>query len=147
MTISDSLRACAAEVRRGWTQGNLEDSAGRVCAVGAMYRVLKLDDAVWPIVWSPQARAVGAYLLRAIGRSDMAEIFQWNDAKSQTQETVALAFELGAILVEHDVEVMGRPGLDLEYQPGRGAYVLSEIGRSDVAEVQSDILEEMPTCQ
>ena len=104
MKISEQLLQCAAEVRRGWTQFALEDNSGNVCAYGAMNRVayggaMRLGDNI-------QRLGLVRYLQKALGQS-IPTIVDWNNAFTRTQENVAQAFELAAILAEQDEARIG----------------------------------------
>ena len=99
MKISEQLLQCAAEVRKGWCQNALIDNHGNVCAIGAMSRVL-CGQAEGNCNRLPLMR----YLWRSIGSDTTA---YWNNAPGQTQENVAQAFELAAILAEQDEARIG----------------------------------------
>ena len=100
MKVSEQLLQCAAEVRRGWAQGALEDINGGVCAHGAMNRVVSGDASVLMTGEElPKKMRLTEYLWKALGHYS---VVNWNNAPSQTQENVAQAFELAAILAEQD---------------------------------------------
>jgi len=118
-TISDQLRACAAEVRRGWTQHVLEDSDRRVSVIGAIHRVVTVEGELWPIYapcfWPLEIQKVAFYLATVIGHWQFG---RWNDALGQTQEAVASAFDHAAVLAAAKIRYRGFPYLGLtEYAP------------------------------
>ncbi len=88
-TTADLLRRAAWRIRQGWCQDRMADTAGNVCALGAIHEV------------ADQGRRfeLHAELLRTIG---FLHIDTWNDAPDQTQENVAQAFELAAITWEQE---------------------------------------------
>lgn len=99
MKISEQLLQCAAEVKRGWCQGALINSDGKVCALGAMGLVLFGDAKT-----EGSRLMLSEYMWRALCHYN---IVAWNNAPDQTQENVAQTFELAAILAEQDEARIG----------------------------------------
>ena len=97
MKISEQLLQCAIEVRRGWCQGRafIGDNG---CSIGIIYRV------GGPTTTYVTVGMLKGYLKTAINQSS---IVAWNDTCTQTQENVAQAFELAAILAEQDEARIG----------------------------------------
>lgn len=101
MTVPETLRAMAAQVRQGWCQGLIRDPEGRVCALGALLAVR--HDAPG----CQDEQAVIAALDRQISPFPPPDLWlvwdrvvQWNNAPGQTGENVAAAMELAAICEE-----------------------------------------------
>jgi hypothetical protein len=101
MLTSETLREAAKEIRAGCCQGVYEDDRGGVCANGALMRVID-----GKAEWSPSSdwlrfKAATTYVHLAL-QGDQRDLAFWNNAPDQTQENVALAFELAAVLAEQD---------------------------------------------
>jgi hypothetical protein len=106
MTTGEILRAAAARVRQGWTQGDYYDpSTDSVCAVGALCAVRGCD-----MTDSMEINlAVGAvhcsrahHLLMKVTNTVNRFVHIWNDMEGQTAENVAAAFERAAVLADQE---------------------------------------------
>lgn len=111
MTTAEILRAAATEVRKGWVQHYLIDYRNRVCALGALYRVVTGDaDRRLPND-HPAIVALTAYLPADTSRWRMRpvprdwKIADWNNAEDQTAENVALTMEFAALCAEQAEKV------------------------------------------
>ena len=91
MLVSEQLEQCAEEIRGGWCQGEMYTKRGRVCALGAIERVVEHGPkgAHWPLV---------TMLLKVIPTS----IVDWNDSPTQTQAGVIQGFLDAAALARLD---------------------------------------------
>jgi ubiquinone/menaquinone biosynthesis C-methylase UbiE len=115
LLTAENLRLAAAEVRKGWCQFVLEDDADRVCALGAIKRVLTRNGRTWTCDladFPPEILALASALhINLDPRRWGYEIAQWNNDEKQTVENVALAFEYAAVLCLQQVDVRDVEGV------------------------------------
>lgn len=99
MKPSELLDAARNEIEAGHAQGEIEDSAGNVCSVGAIHRVAKQNVGQGLDAFVSACRA-GTTAAEALRRKTMemggsGNIPGWNDRS--TKEDVLVAFEKAAI--------------------------------------------------
>jgi len=123
------LRDAAGYVRGGWVQGELytrdilSGEPSRVCANGALisaivgHRLTNFDD-IDLICGSPRLRAqfeCAEWALKHV--INQPDIPQWNNARDQTAENVAVAMELAAVFVEENEKLHGVVSKETEEAP------------------------------
>lgn len=97
---AEILRAAAARVREGWCQESYDLASGGVCVYGAIAAVTGVRACSWHGLERYVCHPVIAAIRKAIG-GEMT-IPEWNDAKGQTAENVAVGLEYAALLWEQE---------------------------------------------
>lgn len=106
MKPEEVLRQAAAEVDKGWCQGNLIDHQGHVCALGALRRVVRtapglgyVDDSI-----RHAGQVLAEVMAEQFGLAPAAEflslIARANDTPGRTKEEIIACMEKAAAKLE-----------------------------------------------
>lgn len=102
MNTSEVLKqARQVIVDKGWCQGFAEESDGRVCMIGALDKIARMEETIYE-----KARLA---LLFAIPRVQAADsVSGWNDVKGRTKEEVLAVFDRAIQLQQVLQQEVGR---------------------------------------